>query len=224
MVSRRVSVCRFACVMALVAVSAGLLGCSAQQSVDAPPQSADPAGDAAKAKNESIVTGKAPAASGGLSSIIILESKEPREHPPQKGAPVMDQVSQTFTPAVLFVRTGQPADFHNSDEILHNIRVRNDETKESAFNIALPTGGVFTYTFQKEGFYDVGCDIHPAMAAVVIASNSPYTALAEPDGSFVIEHVPAGAYTMTVYSDVRRLDKPVDIAAGRTQLGEIAVP
>lgn len=203
-----------------------LVACSTPSTESAaPPKSADPEAEAAKARGEAIVVGKAPAASGGLASIVILEPNEPREFPPQTGMPIMDQISQVFTPGVLFVRTGQPTEFRNSDEILHNIRVRNDETKEAAFNIALPTAGTFTYTFLKDGFYDVGCDIHPAMSAVIIAATSPYTALAEPSGTFVISKpVPAGAYTATVFADVRRIDRPVEIVAGRTDLGEIAFP
>lgn len=214
--------------ISLVAVSTWLTACatpSTEPVATSAAASADPDGDAAKARGEAIVVGKAPAASGGLSSILILEPREPREMPAQTSTPIMDQISQVFTPAVLFVRTGQPTEFRNSDEILHNIRVRNDETKEAAFNIALPTAGTYSYTFLKDGFYDVGCDIHPAMAAVIVAAKSPYVALAEPDGKFVIEKpVPAGAYTLTVYADIRRIDRPVDIVAGRTDLGEIAFP
>lgn len=221
--SRRViRACRPALVLALIAMCGA---CATPSTESAPAKSADPEADAAKARGEAIVVGKAPAASGGLSSIVILEPKEPREFPPQTGMPIMDQISQVFTPGVLFVRTGQPTEFRNSDEILHNIRVRNDETKEAAFNIALPTAGTFTYTFLKDGFYDVGCDIHPAMAAVIIAATSPYTALAEPGGQFVVSKpVPAGAYTATVFADVRRIDRPVEIVAGRTDLGEITFP
>lgn len=215
--------CRAALIPGLIAM---LVACSTPSTAPvAPPTSADAEADAAKARGEAIVVGKAPAVSGGLSSIVILEPKEPREFPPQTGMPIMDQISQVFTPAVLFVRTGQPSEFRNSDEILHNIRVRNDETKEAAFNIALPTAGTYTYTFHKDGFYDVGCDIHPAMAAVIIASTSPYTALAETDGRFVVNKpVPAGAYTATVFADVRRIDRTVEVVAGRTDLGEITFP
>lgn len=222
--SRRVI---FACRAALIpALMTMLVACSSPATEPAaPPKSADPEADAAKARGEAIVVGKAPAASGGLSSIVILDPAEPREFPPQTGVPIMDQISQVFTPAVLFVRTGQPVEFRNSDEILHNIRVRNDETKEAAFNIALPTAGTFSHTFHKDGFYDVGCDIHPAMAAVIIAATSPYTALAEPSGTFVVaKPVPAGAYTATVFADIRRIDRAVEIVAGRTDLGEITFP
>ena len=79
----------------------------------------------------------------------------------------MDQVSLTFIPALLFVRTGQPVEFRNSDEPLHNINVKRDATKEQAFNIAIPNGATYGHTFKRDGFYSVVCDIHPAMAAAI---------------------------------------------------------
>lgn len=219
--SRVIPVSRAVLALGLVSL---VIGCSPAPKADPAVEqkkSAEAAVDAAKARGQAMVSGRSPAASGGLPSIVILEPKEPKEFAAPPAPPVMDQVSLTFTPAVMFVRTTQPAEFRNNDEVLHNIRVRNDETKESAFNIALPTGGTFTYAFQKEGFYDVGCDIHPAMNAVVIASKSPFTALANPDGTFTVDNVPAGPYNMIVYYDVNRIDRAVDVVAGRTDVGEI---
>ena len=181
----------------------------------------DAAADAARARGESIVSGKAPAASGGLPAIVVLEPKAAGELPAQAARPVMDQISQVFTPPVMFVRTGQPAEFRNSDETLHNIRVRNEDTKQAAFNIALPTGQTFEYAFNEDGFYDVGCDIHPAMSAVIVASRSPYTALAAADGSFSVENVPAGSYGLTIYADVRKIVRTIDVTPGRTDLGAV---
>lgn len=187
----------------------------------------DTAAEQARAKNQSIVSGKAPAATGGLAAIVVLAPKDSApgtsvENAPAAGRPVMDQVSQTFTPPVMFVRTGQAAEFRNSDETLHNIRVRNEDTRESAFNIALPTGQTFEYVFHQDGFYDVGCDIHPAMSAVIVATASPHTALAGADGSFTIEGVPPGRYDLTIYADVRKIDRTIDVTPGRTDLGVVA--
>jgi len=109
------------------------------------------------------VAGKAPPAVSGMPSIVVLDPKESREFPAQADRPAMDQITQTFVPAILFVRTGQPTDFKNSDDVLHNVRVRNAETREGTFNVAIPTGQIYTHTFDRDGFYDIGCDIHPGM-------------------------------------------------------------
>lgn len=202
----------------------GLLvtACSSPPAERAPAPAREPVAPAAAtpaAGGEAVVSGKAPAAVGGLSAIVILQPQAATALADQTAVPVMDQVSMSFTPAVLFARTGQPTEFRNSDEELHNIRVRNDETKEAAFNVALPTGGTFRHTFPSDGFYDVGCDIHPGMAAVVVATTTPYVALADRDGAFSIAGVPPGAYTLTVYADVRKIERQAVIAPGRTDLG-----
>ena len=151
-------------------------------------------------------------------AIVLLEPRTPREFPDQARPPLMDQVSQTFTPDVLFVRTGQPVGFRNSDDLLHNVNVRDDETKEQAFNVAIPGGAVYMFTFKRDGLYNVRCDIHPAMAALVVASASPYTTAADAEGHFTFSDVVPGAYTATVYAGTSQLTKDVDVSAPRTAI------
>jgi len=127
---------------------------------------------------------------------------------------VMDQANLTFTPELLLVRTGQAAEFRNSDDVLHNVNVKHEETREQAFNVAIPTGGTYDHTFAREGFYRVGCDIHPAMAASIFASASPFTTVAGSDGSFAFEEVPPGQWTVTAYAGGRRMQKAVDVTTG----------
>jgi plastocyanin len=213
---------RFRAVSAVSATALVVLACNAPKPVPSkaeqtPAAAATPTASPGDAK----VVGKAPAAKGGLPAVVLLHPREPREFPAQTSPPVMDQVSQSFTPSVLFVRTGQASEFRNSDDVLHNVRVRNDETRTGAFNVAIPTGGTYTFTFEQDGFYDVGCDIHPGMSAVVVSSSTPYAALAGVDGAFSLADVVPGPYTLTIYADVRKLERRVDVVAGTTELGSI---
>jgi plastocyanin len=165
---------------------------------------------AAPAAGTGRIVGKV--GSGGT-AVVVLRPKEARTFPPQGEKPVMDQASLTFTPELLFVRTGQPAEFRNSDDTLHNVNVKHEETREQAFNVAIPTGGNFEYTFGRDGFYRVGCDIHPAMAASIFASSTPFTTMAAGDGSFAFDDVPPGAWTVTAFAGGRRMEKSVDVTA-----------
>jgi plastocyanin len=153
---------------------------------------------------------------GGAAAVVVLEPKSARTFPPQSEKPLMDQAGLTFGPELLLVRTGQPVEFRNSDDTLHNVHVTHEETREPAFNVAIPTGGSYNHTFERDGFYRVGCDIHPAMAASIFSASTPYTALAESDGSFTFSGVPPGAWTVTVYTGGRRLKKDVDVKGGVT--------
>lgn len=145
-----------------------------------------------------------------------MESKTARDWPAQPDAPVMDQVSLTFIPSLLFVRAGQPSEFRNSDDTLHNVHVTHEETREPQFNVAIPTGESYQFTFTRNGFYHVGCDIHPAMSADIFASTSPYVTTADSDGSFAFDEVAPGAYSMTVYANGKRIERDVTVATGET--------
>jgi hypothetical protein len=114
------------------------------------------------------------------------------------------------------VRTGQPVEFRNSDDVLHNVRVREDATHSPAFNVAIPTGEKYTFTFERDGFYDVGCDIHPGMSAQIVASASPYTAVADEDGGFAIASVPPGAYKAIVYAGAEKIERELTVQPNAT--------
>ena len=160
------------------------------------------------------ITGRAPASEPHHPVVVTLDPRSPRTFPPQDDVPVMDQANLTFSPELLLVRTGQPVEFHNSDETLHNVRVSHQETRTSAFNVAIPTGEVYTYSFDKDGFYSVGCDIHPEMSASIFASSSPFAGVVDGEGVFSFADVPPGVWTVTVYAMGNRLQKDVDVAAG----------
>jgi plastocyanin len=175
----------------------------------------------AAAPASGTVTGRGPAPDSSGAVVVVLEPTIARVFPAQSEKPMMDQAGLTFGPELLLVRTGEPVVFHNSDDTLHNVHVSHEETKTPAFNVAIPTGASYEYTFERDGFYRVGCDIHPEMAASVFAAASPYTALAGDDGRFTFTDVPVGAWTVTVYAGGKQLRKAIDVTGGVTS---IAIP
>jgi hypothetical protein len=110
---------------------------------------------------------------------------------------------------------------------LHNIRVREEATREGTFNVAIPTGETYEFTFERDGFYDVGCDIHPGMTATIIATATPYTAIPDAQGQFTMSDVPPGTYTATVHSGGSRSQHAVKVSGARTEVhlgGPAAAP
>jgi plastocyanin len=165
------------------------------------------------------VRGTAPPPSGGFPAIVVLDPETVSDEPQaQPFVPYMDQVQQTFIPSLLLVRTGQPVEFRNNDDVLHNVRVRNDETRSPAFNVAIPTGEKYQFSFERDGFYDVGCDIHPGMTSQIVATSSPFITTGDAQGRFTIEHVPSGSYKAIVYAGAQKIERVVAIAAASTDL------
>ena len=111
----------------------------------------------------------------------------------QHGRVTLDQRNIDFTPHVLAVRVGTLVDFPNNDRVLHNVFSFRDG---KVFDLGLyPVGTRKQVKFDKPGLSRIFCNIHPHMAAYVMAVDSPYFAVSGDDGTFAIESVPAGTYS-----------------------------
>jgi plastocyanin len=206
-------------IAAAAIVVCSIPGCSSQPPRDAAAPAPAAQEPAATTPSVHAVGGKAPAAVNGIPSVVVLNPRTPKEFAPPAEKPYMDQITLSFTPPVLFVRTGQPTEFRNSDDVLHNVRVREEATREGLFNVAIITGGTYTHTFARDGFYDVGCDIHPGMSAMIISSSTPYALMADAEGYFHFDDVPPGPYLVTIYSGTEKIERPIDVSGPRTEVG-----
>lgn len=125
-------------------------------------------------------------------AVIWLEANgAPAGSDPKKV--VLDQRNLTFAPHVLAVRVGTTVDFPNNDKVFHNVFSFRDGKK---FDLGMyPKGTVKRITFDKPGLARLFCNIHPNMAAYVMAVDSPYFAVSDENGTFTMSGVPAGTYT-----------------------------
>lgn len=167
-------------------------------------------------ENPATVSGVAPAPSDDVPAIIVLQPAVAYAYPAPLGRPMMDQVATRFTPAAMVVRTGQPADFRNDDDKLHNVRVRErgQPADTLEFNIALSQGVTYDHTFGKDGVWDVRCDMHQSMYGLVVSTQSPYSAVAAPDRTFTIGGLPPGDYTAVAYTSRDRYETPLHLKPG----------
>ena len=151
-------------------------------------------------------------------AIVTLDPVSPREFTAPGDARVMDQFGQQFLPGLLVVQAGQRVEFRSSEDVLHNVRVDEVGTRAPVFNVATPPFEAYTHTFDKPGYYNVSCDIHPAMHANIFVSRTPYTAVADATGAFSIANVEPGSYTARAFSGGAPTERSVDVTAPRTQL------
>jgi plastocyanin len=111
---------------------------------------------------------------------------------PQAARVVLDQRNLSFSPRVLVVRSGTTVDFPNNDRVFHNVFSFHDGR---IFDLGMyPVGAERRVLFDRPGLSRVFCNIHPNMAAYVLAVDSPYFAIADESGAFAIASVPAGAH------------------------------
>jgi len=166
------------------------------------------------------VTGQAPKASGGFPSVIIMEPRGGEPFPVPTESVLMDQYGIQFHPKILLARVGQPVEFHNSEDELHNVHVMDTQTGKTLFNVATPVVGSYLYTFDEPGAYDVACHTHPAMAAFIVVTQTPYAVVADKDGTFSLEGVPRGTYDVRVWNvdPARRSERVIEIGETPTAL------
>jgi plastocyanin len=111
---------------------------------------------------------------------------------------VMDQKGCVYTPSILAIQTGQKLIVKNSDACIHNVHTKPTVAGNEESNQVQMSGGAdLTFTFaQPEPFLKFQCDVHPWMFAWVSVFDSPYFAVSDKDGQFVIKNVPPGKYTV----------------------------
>ena len=124
-------------------------------------------------------------------AVVWLEASGPSAAPQQKV--VLDQRNLAFTPHVMAVRVGTTVEFPNNDKVFHNVFSFRDGKK---FDLGMyPKGSAKRITFDQAGLSRLFCNIHPNMAAYVMAVDSPYFAVSNENGLFTIAGVPPGSYT-----------------------------
>jgi len=109
------------------------------------------------------------------------------------GRIVLDQRNLAFSPHVLAVQVGTTVDFPNDDRVFHNVFSFRDGKR---FDLGLyPVGTLRRVTFDHAGLSRIFCNIHPNMAAYVMAVDTPYFAVSDDSGEFTIAAVGRGRYT-----------------------------
>lgn len=130
--------------------------------------------------------------------VIYIDKITGKSFSPPKEHAKMDQKNLTFIPHVLPILAGTTVDFYNSDDVLHN--VFTPEHCASKFNLGTwPKGEVRSYTFKEPCSATMLCNVHPEMEAWVLTLETPYYAVSEKDGTYLIKDVPAGTYTLKVW-------------------------
>lgn len=163
----------------------------------------------------------APATSSEISGIApknaivtLLPASGPPPVPEQHA--VMDQQSKQFIPNVLMVRPGQPVEFRNSEDMPHNVSVTRRGSGTEVFNVGTEPGQMHVHAFDRVGQFDVLCDIHSGMSAIVIVAPGPVTTIAEDDGRFAFPNVAFGSYKLSLTFEGQTIEQPLEVTAAHT--------
>jgi len=172
------------------------------------------------------VRGVAPAATQGIPSVVTLTPVGGAPAAPPAEPALLDQLSLSFMPNALLVHAGQTVEFKNSETLAHNVHVTFIDDESSVFMADMDPGASTHAVLEREGGYDVTCDVHPGMRAFVFVTSAPYATFAATDGTFVIPDVPVGTYTVAVWSATPglRSQRQVEVSGSSTVLDLSPLP
>ncbi len=187
-----------------------LAGGCAEARPDSPPTEASAEG----------VSGRAPPAVHGIPSVLTLHTPSSADLNADQERPLMVQLALEFWPAELLVGVGQRMVVTNNESLAHNVHVRFADTDSTVFDIDTLTGQSLEFVFEREGGYDVVCDIHPGMRALIYATTTPYAAFADDEGDFHFSGVPPGTYTLAVWSldPELRSERTIEVSGVSTEV------
>jgi plastocyanin len=160
---------------------------------------------------DSLVVG----ANGALQNAVISVDGTPASDGQHQPPVVFDQMNMQFVPHVVAVQTGQPLAISNHDRCAHTVDM--ECAANPPRNLTFDGPDTQTVSLGSPEFFHVRCDIHPDMTAWIAVLPNPCFAVTGEDGSFVIHHVPAGAFTLSVWHErLGTMQQPLFMKPGET--------
>jgi plastocyanin len=144
------------------------------------------------AQSEDKVTGRAVVSGRPAADVVVWLDAPGAPRAPETRL-VIEQRNMQFTPRVMAARVGSTIELPNNDRVFHNVFSFNHG---KPFDLGLyPTGATKRITLDRPAVNRLYCNIHPHMAAYIVAVDTPYFATTNKAGAFTIPGVPAGEYT-----------------------------
>jgi hypothetical protein len=106
-----------------------------------------------------------------------------------------------YVPHIAAVMVGQPVQFEDEDQTLHNIHPmpkNNPEWNQSQMPHSQPLEKSFS---QPELMIPVKCNQHPWMHMYLSVIGNPYFAITSNDGKFTLPSLPPGTYTIAAVQE-----------------------
>jgi plastocyanin len=165
------------------------------------------------AANAGTISGKVSGVAG--ESVVYVDNISGRTFPASTQHPVVDQRGLMFQPHITVVQVGTTVDFLNSDSVAHNVFWTSiGGNKKLGHNLGTwPKGERKSFRFDTPGAVPILCNVHPEMSAYIVIVPTPYFATSDAAGSYKIENVPDGSYTVTAWHEgAKNQSKPVSVS------------
>ncbi|MBI2896736.1 MAG: hypothetical protein HYY06_24480 [Deltaproteobacteria bacterium] len=129
-------------------------------------------------------------------AIVHLTRGVSGNYPPPPAHVGVEQHDCMYRPRAQAMVAGQTLEVKNGDQTLHNVHTY--QGTETLFNRAQIAGApaIEREITDYEGIISLKCDVHGWMAGWIMVLNHPFFSTTGEDGTFTIENVPVGTYTI----------------------------
>jgi len=129
---------------------------------------------------------------------------------------MIDQKGIAFVPHVLVVTKGTTVSFPNDDTVLHNVFAYYDAKR---FDLGMyPRGTSKSEKFDKTGVVALLCNIHSNMSAYIVVVDTPYYAVTDRNGKFLISNIDEGDYTLRAWHEPATLAQETITVTGNQSI------
>jgi plastocyanin len=148
--------------------------------------------------SQDIVAG----ANRGLQNVVIFvaDGLADRTYDPPTEPAVIEQKGCMYQPHVIAMHANQKLEVINREPTTHNIHPIPANNRE--WNKAELPGAKVEDTFAREEIaIPVKCNVHPWMKSYIAVFQHPYFATTGKDGSFDLNNLPPGTYTLKAWHE-----------------------
>lgn len=113
----------------------------------------------------------------------------------------LDQIGCVYSPRVLGIQTNQKLGVYNSDETIHTTQAMSEKNLSWHTTQQINSAPVIKTFNQPEVIIPLKCTQHGWMAAYLAVFDHPFFAVTKEDGTFEINSVPPGNYTLVAWHE-----------------------
>lgn len=159
--------------------------------------------------------GKRPAKGSEVRQAVVFFEPAGGAVPRPAAAPfVMSTRDKQFVPRVLTIPRGSRVRFPNEDVILHNVF---SVSGRNSFDMGLyKKGAGKEHRFDEAGLVRVFCNVHHSMVGYVWVLDTPFVAVPDANGEFVLTGIPKGPGRLTVWHEQAE-PRTVDVQVPRAE-------
>ena len=158
---------------------------------------------------------------GALTNVVVYldKVKKGKAFPADLSNIKLEQKGCEFKPFLQVMRDGKELAAINEDPVLHNIHTYEilGRAKKTVFNVSQAKPGTVNkkVALKRGSALKIECDAHDFMHSFVFVAKNPYFAVVGDDGTFTIDNVPPGKYTIKAWHGTLKDQKnKVEITVG----------